>query len=328
MIRRREFIAGVGGAVAWPLGAQAQQPAMPVIGYLGLGAPQPRGRRLEALREGLVDAGFIEGKNLAIEYRWASGNLRLFPTLAADLVRLQVALIVASGALGPARAVKAATSTIPVVFVYGGDPVKDGLVESLNRPGGNLTGITFISNELDGKRLDLLRQMVPRATTVGFLSGPPSGFAYEAEKTSILAAGRALGLQILIGECRTDRDYMPVMDSLVQNGAGAMLLGTFPFPNPYKIINLAAIFKIPAMYTDGSFGRAGGLMSYGAAEDPTAFRRVGKDYVARILNGAKPAEMPVQRMTRLELVINLRTAKALELEVPPTLLAIADEVIE
>jgi putative ABC transport system substrate-binding protein len=327
-MRRREFISGIGGAAGWPLAAWAQQRTMPVIGYLGLSSPRPKSPFVEAFRAGLADGGFVEGTNLFIEYRWAGGNPRRLPDLAADLVRLQVALIVAVGALGPARAVKTATSTIPTVFVYGGDPVQDGLVERLNRPGGNLTGMTFISNELDSKRLDLLRQMVPQATTIGFLLGPPSAFTYGAEKTSIMAAGRALGLQILIGECRTDRDYMPVIDSLVQSGAGAMLLGTFPFPNAYKIINSAAICKIPAMYTYRSFSQAGGLMSYGGVEDPTVYRRLGKDYVARILNGQKPAEMPVQRVTKLEFVINLKTAKALGLTVPPTLLAIADEVIE
>jgi len=325
-MRRREFIVGLGSAaVVTPAGAQTS--AAPTIGYLDLNAPQPKGPRLEALRAGLEDAGFIEGKNLAIEYRWASRNLRLFPTLAADLVRQQVAVIVTVGALGPARSAKAATSTIPVVFVYGGDPIRDGLVESLNRPGGNLTGMTFISNELDGKRLDLLRQIVPHAKKVGFLSGPPSAFTYKEEKNSILAAGRALGLQILIAECSTERDYMPVMDSLVQNGAEAMTLGTYPFPNVNKIISLAAAFKIPTIYPYLGSPQAGGLMSYGAV-DSAAFRRVGKDYVARILKGARPADLPVQQPTKFAFAINLKTAKALGLTIPETLLATADEVID
>jgi putative tryptophan/tyrosine transport system substrate-binding protein len=325
MIRRRDFILGVGATVL--LGAPARQASTPVIGYLDFKAPQPKSPRLEGLRAGLADAGFIQGKNVAIEYRWASRNSRLLPSLVADLVSRQVAVVLAVGSLGTVLAAKAATSTIPVVFYYGGDPVMEGIVESLNRPGGHLTGITNNSSALNGKRLDLLRQMVPEAKIVGFLSAPPSARRYEQQKTSIFDAGRALGLQILIGEYRRAQDYMPTIDSLIQNGAQAMILGAYTYPSPNKIVSLAAFFGIPAIYPDGVFSTNGGLMSYDA-DDTMAFRRLGKDYVAPILKGTKPADIPVQMPTKFVLTINLKTAEVLGLTVPPELLSIADEVIE
>jgi putative ABC transport system substrate-binding protein len=247
--------------------------------------------------------------------------------LAADLVRRQVALIVAVGAIDPPRAAKATTSTIPIVFIYGGDPVEDGLVTSLNRPRGNVTGMTLFGGELGGKRLDLLRQMVPRAKIVGYLSGDATFIYYERLTSSMFAAGRALGVEIMIVECRSDSDFEAALDKMVRGGAEALILNTFAFSNLEKIVSLAAFHKLPAMYPFHRLAQAGGLMSYDA-DIISAVRRLGSAYVARILKGEKPADLPVEQPTKFELVINLRTAKALGLTVPPTLLTLADEVIE
>ena len=327
MIRRREFITLLGGAAAWPLVAQAQQPAMPVVGFLGLGSPRPMGRLVAAFRQGLAKAGYVEGQNVAIEFRWAdfSQSARL-PALAAELVHRQVAVIFTGGFGGPAFAAKAATSTIPIVFAYGGDPVKGGLVASLSHPGGNVTGVTAINAELVSKWLSLAGDLVPQATTVGFFSGDSSYLAYEDRKSQILAAARALGRQVIILETRSDLDYEAAFKTLVQREAGALIVGPFAFRNTNEILALAARYKIPTIYPRRDYVEAGGLMSY-AADYADTFRQAGV-YTGRILAGAKPADLPVMLATKFELVINLKTAKALGLEISPTLLATAHEVIE
>src|SRR6516165_777665 len=326
-LKRREFITLLGGA-AWPIAARAQQPAMPVIGLLShWGAPKPNAPTpyLDAFRAGLAEAGYVEGRNLAIEYRWGKGEPRRLPALAADLVERHVAVIVAAGALAPALAAKAATSTIPIVFVYGGEPVADGLIPSLNRPGGNLTGVAAFSIDLGGKRLDLLRQMVPQAKMVGFLSG--NFGLYEQQRSPIFAAARALGLQLTVVECGIDCDFEAAFATLVERRAEALIHGPIVFRNFEKVVALTARHKIPAMYPYRSLAVAGGLMSY-EADLAGMFRQAGLHYVGRILKGAKPADLPAQLPTKVELVLNLSTAKALGLTVPPSLLAIADEVIE
>ena len=326
-MRRREFTVGLGAAATFPLSAKAQPPSGPVIGYLDWTGPRPDAPYVEALRSGLADAGFIEGRNLTIEYRWANGDYRQLPALAADLVRRQVTVIVAVGALSPPRAAKAATSAIPIVFSYGGDPVKDSLVTSLNRPGGNVTGMTLFGRELAGKRLNLLRQMVPRAKIVGYLSDDASFIYYERLTSQILAAGRAIGVEIMIVECRSDGDFEAALDKMVRGGAGALILDTFAFSNLEKVVSLAAFHKIPTMYPFRWLAQAGGLMSYDA-DNISAARRLGSAYVARILKGEKPADIPVEQPTKFDFVLNLKTARALGLTVPSTLLALADEVIE
>jgi putative tryptophan/tyrosine transport system substrate-binding protein len=322
-MRRREFIVGLGSMAAWPCAARAQQSASPVVGFLDA---QPRVPVAEAIRAGLAEGGFIEGRNLSIEYR--SGNLRQQADFAAELVSRPVALIFALGALAPVLAAKRATSTIPIVFGYGGDPVKDGLVASFNRPGGNLTGMIALTSELLGKRLDLLLKMVPRARKVGFLSGTSnSGAAYEEQTSAILAAGRAGGVEIMIVECRDDREYESALVKMAEGGADAMIIGSFALPNIQKVVPLAALHKLPAIYFDRFFADAGGFMSY--STDVVAIgRRLGSAYAARILKGEAPGDLPVEQPTKFHLVINLKTAKALGIEVPETLLATADEVIE
>jgi putative ABC transport system substrate-binding protein len=324
-LRRREIIAGLGAAAAWPLAARSQQRAIPVIGYLNQWPQQSS--PLNTFRAGLADGGFIEGRNLFVEYRFANGNFSLLPSLAADLVNRQVAVIVVTNAAIPIRAAVGATSTIPIVFLYAGDPVADGFVASLNRPGGNVTGITSIGAELAAKRLDLLLKVVPQARKVGFLSGDKSFPTYEQQTTAMLAAGRALGVEIMIVECHDDRDFESAVAKMVEGGAGAMIDGSFAFPNRYKLVRLAALHKIPATYPFRNLVRIGGLMSYDT--DPVApWRRLGSAYVARILKGMKPSDLPVEQPTKFELAINLKTARALGLEIPPLLLALADEVIE
>jgi putative ABC transport system substrate-binding protein len=327
-MKRRDFITLLGGAaVVWPLAARAQQRAIPAIGFLDSFGPRPNSPFIEAFRAGLADGGFIEGKDLSIEYRSANGDFRLLPSLAADLVHRKVVVIVAVGALAAASVAKAATSTIPIVFYYYSDPVKDGLVTSLSRPGGNVTGMTLLSRYLLGKRLDLLLQMVPQAKKVGFLSGDRSFGFYEEQTTSVLSAGRALGVEIMIVECRSDRDYGAALTKMVEGGADAMILGTFALPNLGDVVPLAALHRLPAMYPSWGFVQDGGLMSYEADERGLP-RRMGSAYVARILKGMKPGDLPVEQPTKFELVINLWAAKAIGLRVPDRILAVADEVIE
>jgi putative ABC transport system substrate-binding protein len=331
LIRRRNVVMLAATAatlpVAWPLAVVAQQSKPPMIGYLDWHAPPPNSPFLEAFRAGLAEAGLIEGRNLLIEYRWANGNLAQLPDMAADLVRRGASIIVTSDASAPILAAKRATSTIPIVFFYGGDPVKQGLVASFNRPDGNVTGITTIVIDLPGKQLDLLLKMVPQARKVGVLSGDRSYIGYEELTTSMLAAGRALGVEIMVVECRSDRDFEMAVAKMVDSGCGAMIVGALALTNLNKVVSLAALHKLPAIYPFRSLVLAGGLMSY-VADPVPLFRRLGSAYVARILNGMKPADLPVEQPTKFDLAINLQTAKALGLAVPRTLLVEANELIE
>jgi putative ABC transport system substrate-binding protein len=328
MIRRREFIAGLGGAAAgWPLVARAQQPGIPVIGFLSPNSPENAKGGVSEFRRGLRDAGYIEGQNVAIEFRWANAQLEVLGQLASELVRLPVAVIVAPGAVGSPLAAKAATSTIPIVMAGGADPVKYGLVTSLNRPGGNITGVTYIYNELAGKQLDLLLKLVPQSTTVGYLV-PGQVNQVERENTGgLLTAARALGRQIIVLECRTLPDFDTAFATMIERHVGAVLVAAFvqAYSNRDKILALAARHKIPAIYAQNEYVYEGGLMSYGSEG---LMRQVAIRYVARILKGAKPADLPVEQPTKFNLVINLTTAKALGLTLPPTLRVLADELIE
>jgi ABC-type uncharacterized transport system substrate-binding protein len=327
-MKRREFITLLGGTViAWPLPARAQQPAVPVIGFLNYPASPETNRGVaDAFRRGLKEAGYVEGRNVAIEFHITNTQSAL-PALAADLVRRQVAVIVASGSAHTALAAKAATSTIPIVAAAGADLVKYGLAASLNRPGGNVTGITFLHNELAGKRLDLLRELVPQATTVAYLAGDQQNEATQELTNDMLAAARALGRQVIVLECRSVEDFEPAFATLVERGAGALLVSAFPlaFGNRARILSLAAHYKIPAMYSQYPYASEGGLMSYSTVGTT---RQVGFYYVPQILKGAKPADLPIQQPTMFRFVLNLKTAKTLGLEVPPMLHARADEVIE
>jgi putative ABC transport system substrate-binding protein len=330
-MKRREFITLLGGAAAWPPAARAQQPATPVIGFLGLGPPTPKYRPVAAMLEGLAQAGYIAGQNVAIEFRWANFQPSLLPRLAAELVARQVAVIVTQGSPYAALAAKAATSTIPVVFVITEDPIKYGLVAALNRPGANVTGMTSLSTDLVAKRLGLLLELVPQVTKVGYLSGPSESPVFEARRSEMLAAGSALGREIIVQEVR-HLDFDAAFAALVEQGAGALMVGNFTLfggnqRNGDKILELTARHQMPTMYPGQGYVIRGGLMSYDAGLR-SLFHQVGAFYVGRILRGAKPADLPIQQPTKFELVINLKTAKALGLTVPPILLAIADEVIE
>jgi putative ABC transport system substrate-binding protein len=328
-MKRRDVLRVLGGAaMSWPVGARAQQQALPVIGFLHPGSLAMNSHIEDAFRQGLAEAGYVEGRNVAIEFRWANNQLGQLPALAADLVGLRTAVIVAAGALGTALAAKNATSTIPIVLAGGFDPIKRGFVASLNRPGGNVTGLTFLSMELHGKRLELLSQMVPQATTVAYLSGPASSWLFAEEMEEILNAARELGREIIVGDVRSPFDFEAPFATFAQRGASALIVGTFPwlFDRRDKILALAAQHKIPATYPSASFVFEGGLMSYSAGRD--AFRQIGFQYVGQLLKGIKPNDLPVQQPTKFELMVNLKTAKALGLQIPPTLLALADEVIE
>jgi ABC-type uncharacterized transport system substrate-binding protein len=324
MSTRREFITLIGGAgVAWPLMARAQQPAMPVIAFLhSTFTVADAALRAAAIGHGLKEAGFIEGQNVAIEYRSAEGQMDRLPLLVAELLRRQVALIV--GNTPAALAAKAATPTVPVVFVTGGDPVSDGLVASLNRPGGNVTGISFITADLGAKRLGLLRELLPGAARIAVLVDPKWPLT-ERFVSELQAAALAVGQQLIVLEVSSDSEIETAFTTLVQRGAGA-LLGGIGLHRLERIVALAARHRIPAIFVSRSYVTAGGLMSY-APSINNAYRQAGI-YAGRILKGEKPGELPVMLPTKLELVINLKTAKALGLEVPPTLLATADEVIE
>jgi putative tryptophan/tyrosine transport system substrate-binding protein len=325
-VRRRDFITLVGGAaVAWPLPARAQQPAMPVIGFLDAGSAAERADFTAAFRQGLADAGYVEGQqNVAIEYRWAEDRYDRLPELANDLVRRRVSVI-AAPSTAAALAAKAATATIPIVFGVGGDPVKLGLVASLNRPGGNATGFNFFTNELAAKRMQLLRELVPAAKRVALLTNPTDP-ANELLLRDVETA--ATGQQILVFEAATRREIDAAFDGLVQEKVDALFVGggAFLITRRVQLAVLTARYAVPAAYSQRAFVEAGGLMSYGTNLADT-FRQVGA-YAARILKGAKSMDLPVMQATKFELVINLNTARALRFEVPPTLLARADEVIE
>ena len=325
-MRRRKFITLLGGAAAaLPLKARAQQPAIPVIGYLSSGSPAAFAPMVAALRRGFTEASVVEGKDFVIEYQWVEGQYDRLPTLAADFVRRQVAMIVATGGSRPALAAKAATATIPIVFTGGLDPVGLGLVTSLARPGGNATGIINIASDLNAKRLGMLRELVPAATTIAVLS---DATVIVNELKEIETSARTIGQQILIFEVGSEGDFDKVFESMVQRGASALFVNASPFftSQRKRLVALAARNAIPASYSFREFVVDGGLMTYGASI-PDQHRLAGV-YAGRILKGEKPADLPVLRPTKFELVINLNTAKALGLRVPDRILALADEVIE
>ena len=329
-IRRRELLVALGGAAAaWPPAAHAQQPAAPAIGMIrsGLSETEP-GSRMIAFRQGLNESGYVEGQNVTIESRWAEGPQDRYSDLVDDLIRRKVSVI-ATGANTPASlAAKAATSTIPIVFGVGQDPVKLGLVESLARPGGNATGVNFFIAELAAKRLGLLREMVPGMARVGVLVNPANAPNAESTVKDVQAAAPALGLQIQISNASTGREIDAAFANFGREGIDALFVGPDPFFNTRRVhlAVLAARLAIPATYAGRDYAEAGGLMSYGSDLADT-YRQIGV-YVGRILKGAKPADLPVVQTSKLELVINAQTARTLGLDVPPTLLARADEVIE
>jgi ABC-type uncharacterized transport system substrate-binding protein len=326
-MRRREFITLLGGAAGWPIAARAQQPAMPVIGFLGSGAPQSDAYRVAAVRQGLMEAGYVEGRNVAFETRWAEDEYERLPPLAAELVRREVAVIVAIGGNNSAVAAKSATATIPIVFEIGGDPIGLGLVASLNRPGGNITGVTFLVGTLIAKQFEILHETVPKTALVGFLVNPTNADA-ETKTKDALAAAKSVGQKLLVVPAHTDSELEAAFVTLVQQRAGALVVGAESFFSGRlaKLVELAARQKVPAIYYRREFAAAGGLMSYGT--NFTAALRIVGLYAGRILKGEKPADLPVQQSTKVELVINLKTAKALGLDIPQTLLGRADEVIE
>jgi putative tryptophan/tyrosine transport system substrate-binding protein len=317
-MRRREFIAGLGGAAVWPVVARAQQSKVPVIGFLNSGSPGPFALLLAAFHQGLKDGGYVEGQNVAIEYRWAEGRYDQLPALAADLVRRQVAAIAATGGTLSAHAAKAATATIPILFVTA-NPVGDGLVASFSRPGANATGVSVFTTELAPKRLQLLRELVPKADKIAMLINLAN------QETEAL---RRAGLQLLTIKAPADSDFELAFTQAVQRGVDALLISADPLFNARRteIVALAARHSLPAAYPWREYVEAGGLMSYGTSLAGT-YRQVGQ-YVSRVLKGDKPVELPVQNPTKFELVINMKTARALGITVPETLLATADEVIQ
>jgi putative tryptophan/tyrosine transport system substrate-binding protein len=326
-MRRREFITLLGGATAWPIAARAQQAAIPAIGFLDTRSPDAVADRLRAFRQGLKDTGYVERENVSTEYRWAENQLNRLPELAAELVRRPVAVIVATSS-STALAAKAATTTIPIVFLTGADPVKDGLVASLARPGGNLTGINFLSAELTAKRLELLRALVPAADRVAVLVNPANVATTETTLRDVEPAARAIGLQIQVFNASTTPEIDAAFAALVRERPDGIFVGLdqFLISRRAQLVNLASRHALPATFPAREFTEIGGLMSYGASITD-GYRQLGV-YAGRILKGAKPADLPVVQASKFEFVINASTARMLGLEVPPTLLARADEVIE
>ena len=326
-MKRRKFIAGLASAAVWPVVGRGQQMRVPVIGFLGGGSQYDDANRVRAFRQGLSEMGYVEGKNVVIEYRWAEGNFDRFPSLAADLVRRRVTVITAPGSTNAALAAKAATTTIPIVFEVGVDPVRFGLVSSLNRPGGNVTGVTVLSVEVGQKKLELLRQLLPKATNIAVLVNPTSPLAETLIKDA-QAAALILRLRLHILNASSERDIDMVFPTLGQLRADALMIGGDAFftSRSEQLATLALRHAIPSVYQFREFVLSGGLMSYGTSI-ADAIRQVGI-YAGRVLKGERPADLPVQQATKIELIINLNTAKALGLTVPETLLATADEVIQ
>jgi len=327
MIRRREFITLLSDATAWPLAAGAQQTAMPVVGFLSSRSPNEAAYVVAAFHRGLGEGGYSEGQNVGVEYRWAEGQYDRLPALAADLVRRRVAVIASTGGIGAAIAAKQATSTIPIVFIVGDDPIKHGVVASLNRPGGNVTGMYNFISAMEAKRFGLLRETVPTAGSIVVLLNPNYP-GFDVQLKDLQEAARAVGQQIGVFNASSEADIHAAFRAVARLSAAALLVGADPFFNGRReqLVTLAAHYSIPAMYELREYVLAGGLMSYGT-NLADAYRQVG-NYAARVLKGDKPAELPVVQSSRFELVINLKTAKALRLTIPAGVLAIADEVIE
>jgi putative tryptophan/tyrosine transport system substrate-binding protein len=327
-MRRREFITLIGGVAAWPVAVRAQRPTLPTIGWLGGSPTDVFSDRFASYRRGLNEAGYVEGQNVTFEYRWADGQYDRLPALAADLVRRRVAVIVALGSGPAALAAKAATQTIPIVFDVGFDPVENGLVATLSHPAGNLTGVVRLNAEVAAKRVSLLHEVTPTATSIGLLVNPTAGFNADTQTKALQAGARALGLTSLVLNASDMSGIESAFATLAQERAGGLVVSGDPFFTGQndKVAALAARYAVPAVYSWRVFTNAGGLMSYG----PNLFdtdHQIGI-YTGRILKGERPADLPVIQSTRFELVVNLKTAKTLGLTVPPTLLAIADEVIE
>ena len=326
-MRRREFIALAGGAAAWPLATRAQQAALPVIGYLGLTSPEAFAALTAAFRLGLGETGFVEGQNVAIKYRWAHGQFDQLPALAADLAAQQVSVIAAFGTPASATAAKSATSTIPIVFVTGDDPVDIGLVKSLNRPAGNATGVYMLTVALEPKRLELIHELVPNAAVIGIIADPNSPDTVQQMK-NLSAATSSLGRQLKTINVSRESDIEPAFAAMAEQHVAAVVVTSSPtyLPQRQRFVALAARYAIPTAYFVRDFADAGGLISYGTSF-PDAYRRAGV-YTGRILKGDKPADLPVEQSVKVELVVNLKTAKALGITIPLTLLGRADEVIE
>jgi putative ABC transport system substrate-binding protein len=326
-MRRREFITLIGGAAAWPLAAHSQQPAMPVIGFVNAASPQSWARPLSAFLKGLREAGFVDGQNVVIEYRWAEGRIERLPEMVADLVHRRVAVIAAT-TTAAALAAKAATATIPIVFETGGDPIQLGLVSSLSRPGGNLTGVTQLTVGLVSKALELLHELFPKTRIMALLVNPADAAIAETETRETLSAARTLGLELHVLNASTEQEFDAVLANVPQLRAGGLVIGTSALFTSHssQLAALAAHHAVPAVYKGHEFAAAGGLMSYGS--DITDSYRLAGVYTGRILKGDKPADLPVQQATKVELIINLKTAKALGIDVPNTLVGRADEVIE
>jgi putative ABC transport system substrate-binding protein len=325
-MKRREFIAGLGGATAWPLVARAQQ-AVPVVGFLHSASSQSVAEEVAAFRQGLSETGYVEGQNIAIEYRWGDGQIERLPALAADLARRRVAVMAAVGGDAAALAAKAAAPTTPIVFQNGSDPIKSGLVMSLNRPGGNVTGVSLFAGTVDTKRLELMHELIPQIAVIAVLNNPLVAEA-ESRSRNLQEAARILGLRLLFLNVSSDRDFDTAFATIADQKAGALFVDGGPFfvGRRDQLVALAARHALPATYAWREFAAAGGLMSYGT-NLANAARQTG-NYIGRILKGEKPADLPVMQPIKFEFVINLKTAKVLGLNVPETLLATADELID